>query len=118
MLSIEFNLDPVTYPEKCPIFTSLVVKVTSLRSQIWRLWLNGNYETRHYIHSTVNTDLKSMKGMIISVTGQFISSIKFKMGLWYSPLVKVTQSQAKVIHVAMMNDGFKIGPVKIWADES
>ena len=36
------------------------------------------------------------------------------MSLWYSALVKLTQRLARVIHVAMVDYGFKIGLLKNW----
>ena len=39
VLSAEFNLGAITYPEKYPLTMSLLVEVSALRSQIWRLFL-------------------------------------------------------------------------------
>ena len=60
--------------------------------------------------------MKSAKNLILRDIVHFISCTKLKISLHYIPLVKLTQSLAKVIHVVMVNDGFKIGPMKIWAD--
>ena len=38
-----------------------------------------------------------------------------KIGLQYSPLVKLAHGHAKVIHVATVNDGFNIGYMKKWS---
>ena len=47
VFSTEFNVGAITYPENYPLFTSLLVEVTALRSQIWRLCLDGNNKLRH-----------------------------------------------------------------------
>ena len=78
--------------------------------------MDGNDEMGHSIHRAVDTDLKSAKKLILSDIRHFICSTKLKIGLHYSLLVKLTQSLAKVIHVETVNDGFKICPMKIWAD--
>ena len=74
--------------------------------------MDGNEEMRHSIHRLVDTDLKSAQDLVFRDTGHFISSAKFKIGLHYSPLVKLAHGYAKVIHVATGNDGFNIGSMR------
>ena len=87
-------------------------EVTALRSQIWTLPLDGNDEIGHSIHNSVDTVLKSGQNLIFRDIGYFISSTKLKIGLHYSPLVKLAHGRAKVIHVATVNDRFNIGSMK------
>ena len=52
-------------PKKYPLFTSLLVEVTalSLRSQLWRLPLDGNNKMRRSIHRLVDTDLEPAQNL-------------------------------------------------------
>ena len=89
----------------------LFVEVSALMSPIWSLCLDANNAMRYSIHCAVDTDLKWARKLFFRDTRHFIPSTKFKIGLQYSPLVKLTQSLAKVIHDETVNDGFKIGPM-------
>jgi hypothetical protein len=93
----------------------LLVKASAQKSQKWTLCLDGNDEMGYSIHCAVDTDLKSAKKLILWDIWHFISSTNLKIGLQYSPLVKVAHGHAKVIYVATVNDGFNIGSTKIWA---
>ena len=68
----------------------------------------------HSIHCTVDTALKSAKKMIFRDIKHFTSSTKLKIGLQYSPLVKLDHGHAKVMYVVTVNDGFNFGSMKIW----
>ena len=97
----------------------LLVEVTTPRSQIWTLCLDGNDEMRHSIHCVVNTYLKSAQKLIFrGIIWHFISSTKLKIDLQYSPLVKLDHGHAKVIHVATVNDGLNIVSMKNWCMHS
>ena len=92
----------------------LLVEISALRSQIWALCLDGNDEMGHSIHSLVNIALKSAQKLLFRDIGHFISSTKLKIGLHYSPLVKLAHGYAKVMHVATVIDGFNIDSMKKW----
>ena len=78
--------------------------------------MDGNDKMGHSIHHAVDTALKSSQNLIFRDIGigHFISSTKLKIGLHYSPLVKLAHGHAEVIHVATVNDGFSIGSMKKW----
>ena len=97
---------------KVPSNYVFVSGITAQMGQISGLFLNGNNAVRHSINRCISIDLKSAQNLVLWEIGHFIPSTKFKIGLWCSPLVKLTQSLTKVIHVAKLEDSSKVGPKK------
>ena len=67
VFSTKFNVGTITYPEKYPMFTSLLMEVTALMSHIWRLCLDGNNKMRRSIHSLIDTDLNQRKSWFCEI---------------------------------------------------